>query len=214
MASIWEAPSNIVDIFERVRREHHERRLAKASLWYLVSDGPAVSRNQVVHTKVNRCTKPEKLASGHDFRIVVLAESWSHLTDAQREVVADEALCRCGVKYVPRMVEINGKEQPLKDEWGRVIHTDQISYDDEGVPKWVLNPPDAGLFYAVLRRHGEYREAAENVVRALAGEPLLGPANAPLFEDQDGDAGAASVDSLDNQVGEAVDSIEVERRAG
>jgi len=174
MASIWEAPKDMRELFERVRHDHHQPRLAQASIWVLVTDAPGVRGDQVITTTVHKCSAAEKLASGHDFRIVVRSETWANLADPQRLIAADEALCQCGVKYVPQTVEVNGKKEILKDEWGRVLYTDQISYDEQGVPRWKLNKPDAALFYVLLGRHGEYCEAAENVTRALDRRPLLG----------------------------------------
>lgn len=174
MASIWEAPQEIRRMAEQIKDDSHPH-LATAGLWVLCSDGKAVRNNQLVVTQSKKCTKTEKLSTGRDFKIIVLTESWSILPDAARQIALDEALCRCGVKYVPQTVEINGRKEVVKDELGRTVYTDQIEYDKEGVPKWRINPPDAGLYYAMLQRHGQYSEEAENATRALAGKRLKGP---------------------------------------
>ena len=41
--------------------------------------------------------------------------------------------------------------------------------------KWAVNPPDAGLYYDMLMRHGEYSEEAENVNRAIDNKPIKQP---------------------------------------
>jgi len=174
MASIWEAPQEIRRTAEQIKDEHHPH-LATAGLWVLCSDGKAIRNNQLIVTQSKKCTKTEKLSTGRDFKIIVLTEAWSILPDAARKIALDEALCRCGVRYVPQTVEVNGRKEVVKDELGRTIYTDEIEYDKEGVPKWRIHPPDAGLYYAMLGRHGQYSEEAENAARALAGKPLKRP---------------------------------------
>jgi len=174
MASLWEAPQEIVQQVKALQGEHHEH-LSLASIWVLCSDAKCIRDNRLIVTTTQKCTKTERLSSGHDFKITILMEAWAQLTDPQRAVALDEALCRCGVKYRPKTVEVNGKKEVLKDDLGRVIHTDQIEYDRENRPKWKVNAPDAGLFFDLLARHGEYGEEAENATRALAGKPLKLP---------------------------------------
>lgn len=166
MGSIWQAPKEIRDLVTEVRDEHHPH-LTAASFWVLVSDRKAISDNRVIVTTSKKCTKEEKLSTGHDFKIVVLAESWANLPDSAREIAIDEALCRCGVQYVPQSMEVNGKKEIVKDDLGRVIYTDQVAYDNEGNPKWRINRPDAGLYYDMILRHGQYSEEAENVALTL-----------------------------------------------
>lgn len=174
MASIWEAPADIRKALQAIKKEHHPH-LAAASLWALCADGKAIRNNQLVVTQSKRSTKTEKLANGHDFKIIVMMEGWSQLPDAAQQVTLDEALCRCGVKYVPQMVEVNGRKEVVKDDLGRIVYTDQIDYDKEGQPRWKINPPDAGLYYAMLQRHRKHSEEAENVALALAGKPIRKP---------------------------------------
>jgi hypothetical protein len=174
MASVWQAPDDIRRQIETLKDEFYPH-LANASIWVLCSDGKAVRNNRVLVTTTSRCTKTEKLSSGHDFKITILVESWSLLPDSARTIALDEALARCGVKYVPAKVEINGKKEIVKDEWGRTIYTDEIDYDKEGQPRWKVNPPDAGVYFTLLMRRGEYNEDVENVLRALAGKPLKLP---------------------------------------
>ena len=174
MASIWQAPQDIRNRIRSIQDEHHPH-LANASIWALVSDGPGIRDNQLIATQTKKCTQTEKLSSGHDFKIIIQVETWDKLTDAQRKIALDEALCRCGVKRVPQTMEINGRKEAVKDDLGRTIYTDEVEYDKEGRPKWKVNPPDAGLFYALLVRHGEYGEPAENVTRALQHKPIKQP---------------------------------------
>ncbi len=171
MPSVWEAPQEIAQQVRALRDEHHES-LSQASFWVLCTDSKAIRDNRLVVSQTRKCTNTERLSTKHDFKIIVYMEAWAHLTDPQRRVAMDEALCRCGVKYRPKTVEVNGKKEVVKDDLGRIIYTRQIEYDSENRPKWKVNAPDAGLFFALLQRHGEYVEEAENTVRALEGKPL------------------------------------------
>lgn len=174
MAEIWQAPEEIRTQLKQIKDEHHTH-LAAASIWTLCSDAPGIRDNQLIATQTKKCTKTEKLSSGHDFKVIVMMETWAKLTDEQRAVALDEALCRCGVRYVPETVEINGRREVLKDDLGRIIYTDEVDVDKLGNPKWKVNRPDAELYFALLKRHGEYNEPAENTTRALEGRPLKLP---------------------------------------
>jgi hypothetical protein len=185
MASIWEATADITQLVQRIKKDHHHPRLAQASIWVLISDGKGVVDNRIITVKAAKCTKHEKLSTGHDFKLTIMAETWANLTDAQRDIAVDEALCRCGVKYIPQTVEVNGKKEMLKDDWGRVLYTDQISFDNDGNPRWKINKPDAELFFSMLTRHGEYDESAENTTRALNRQPLKQPMVAQRADDID-----------------------------
>ncbi len=174
MASIWQAPDAIRKEINRIKNAHHGH-LGEASIWALCSDSKPIRQNRLVVTMTKRCSKTEKLSSGHDFKIIILMEAWANLPDAARELALDEALCRCGVKYVPQMLEINGKKEVVKDEIGRTIYTDEIDVDKEGQPRWCILPSDASLYFDLLVRHGKYSEEAENTARALAGKPVKKP---------------------------------------
>lgn len=174
MASVWQAPDDIRRQVEKIKDEYYPH-LSQASMWVLCTDSRAVRDNRIIATQSKKCTKTEKLSTGCDFKIIIMMETWANLPDDARQIALDEALARCGVKFVPAQVEVNGKQEVVKDEWGRTIYTDEIDYDKEGLPKWKVNQPDAGLYYTLLMRRGSYNEDAENVTRALGGKPLKLP---------------------------------------
>lgn len=182
MASIWEANEDIKRKLREIKKEFHPH-LSLASIWLLCSDGNAIRDNHVIATTTQKCTRTEKLSSSHDFKITIMMETWAHLTDKGREIALDEALCRCGVKYVPQKMEINGRKEVVKDELGRIVYTDEIEYDKENNPKWKVNRPDAGLYFDLLMRRGTYSEEADNAMRALSNKPLKGPVAAEESKD-------------------------------
>ncbi|MBI1372126.1 MAG: hypothetical protein GC159_05115 [Phycisphaera sp.] len=172
MASVWEAPRAIQDAVKRLKRNHHPH-LEHASIWVLCSDRAPLRKNRFVPTSSTLCTKTEKLSAGHDFKITISMEAWGKLTDEQRDRALDEALYRCGVKFEPETLEINGKAHVVKDDLGRVIFTDEVAYDKEGRPRWQINPPDADVFFGMLQRYGAYNDEADNTIRTVQGKPLL-----------------------------------------
>jgi hypothetical protein len=174
MASIWEASVKIQQQVRAIADQHHSH-LHQASLWVLCSDARAIRDNHIIATQTKKCTNTERLSSGHDFKIIIMMEIWAMLTDEQRDKALDEALCRCGVKRVPQTMEINGKKEVVKDDYGRIVYTDEIAYDKEDRPKWKINRPDAELYFGMIRRHADYNEEAENVQRAFAGQELKLP---------------------------------------
>lgn len=175
MSNLWEAPNEIKETVKGIKEQYHEH-LSLARIWVLATDANHVRDNHIIVTKTAKCTRTEKLSTNNDFKITIYMEAWSHLTDTQRDVAIDEALCRCGVKYLPQTVEMNGKKQVVKDDLGRTIYTDDIAYEEDGTPKWKMIQPDATLFYDLISRHGgKYNEEAENSQRAFDGKELIRP---------------------------------------
>lgn len=182
MAATWEANEDIKRKLREIKKEFHPH-LTLASIWVLCSDGNAIRDNHVIATKTQKCTRTEKLSSGHDFKITIMMETWAHLTDKAREIALDEALCRCGVRYVPLKMEINGRKEIVKDEVGRTVFTSEIQYDRENNPKWKINQPDAALYFDLLMRRGTYSEEADNTSRALQNKPIKSPQPAEESKD-------------------------------
>ena len=51
------------------------------------------------------------------------------------------------------MVEGN-KKVPVKDEWGRVKYTNVVKTDDDGKPKWRVDPFDLDVFAKNVLHYG------------------------------------------------------------
>lgn len=198
---IWEASDEYKQLVKDIKDIHHPH-LAQASIWVLISDTKAIVDNKLVATDTRRTTNTEKLKTGHDFKIMIRGSAWNILTDAQRRIAIDEALCRCGVKYVPETIEVNGKKEIITDEIGRIVYTNEIALDGQGNPKWKINNLDAGAYFAMLQRHGLYNEGIENIQLVLAGQPPKGPTAAT--QDQ---VGGDDVEA-DNDVEADIDDVE------
>lgn len=202
--NIWEAAIEYKQLVDQIKTAHHPH-LALASIWVLASDSKAIVDNRLVATETRRCTKTEKLKTGHDFKITIRAEAWNVLTEQQRKIAIDEALCKCGVRYVPEIIEINKKKEVVTDEIGRIIYTDQIATDGEGNPKWKINQLDAGVYFALLTRYSIYNEEVDNIQRALAGQPLKRPM---ATKQQDYDPGVEEDEEAAEEAGETDAGLE------
>lgn len=183
-SQIWEATDEYKQLVNDLKNAYHEH-LALASIWVLITDQKHIVDNRLVITDTKRCTKTEKLKTGHDFKITIRAESWPVLTEAQRKIAIDEALCRCGVRFMPETMNINNKDIPIRDDIGRVIYTTTIATDDQGNPKWKMNQLDAGAYFGLLQRYNVYSEEVGNILNVLSGKPIKKPIAA--VQQQDGD---------------------------
>lgn len=177
---IWEASDDIKKLVEETKTAHHPH-LAQAKIWVLVADTKPIKDNKLVSVRAAKCTKTEKLKAGYDFKIMVTAEAWRLLTDAQRAIAIDEALCHCGVKFLPQTVIVNKKPVVVKDDIGRIIYTNEIEIDEDDNPKWRMNQPDMATYFQLLTRYKAYNDDIQNGLNAIEGKPLktLTPAQEP-----------------------------------
>jgi hypothetical protein len=171
---IWEPGEDIKKIVKDLKDANYPD-LNQASIWVLVNDANPLVDNRLTPVEARICTTTEKFKSGHDFKIVIRARAWEKLTDDQRKIALDEALSRCGVRYKPQTVTVNGKEEPIKDDLGRILYSSEIMTDDSGTPKWKMNRPDVSAFFALIKRYGSHSVDIENFVRVLNGQDPVEP---------------------------------------
>ncbi len=161
MAAVWQANLEVEQLVEKVRLKHHVPRLATASVAVCFTDSKPFVHGRFNWGKVNKFSTIAKLyqSKSYDFLITLCADAWlSILGEKQREALVDLHLERCQVDYEPLTVEVNGKKQPVKDEWGRVQVSDVVKTDDDGVPKWKVYPLDLLVFQRNVMRYGCWSE--------------------------------------------------------
>lgn len=157
MALIWKAPDNIVELVNAVKHKHHMPRLVQAVVAVVLADVKPVINNRLNYGKVTKFSDFHKIWHGtrYDFCITLCSEVWhSVLGSTEREAVLDLHLTRCVGEYLPVMREIDGKTEPVKDQWGRIEYSDELKLDDEGKPKWKIAPLDLEIFADNARRYG------------------------------------------------------------
>ena len=158
MADIWKAPANVLDIVFKVRDEFHLPRLEGASIAMCFTDTKAFRSNRFNWGKTQKFSQFSKIwqANKYDFCLILCADVWNGLlNDRQKEALVDLHLTRCEVDYIPEMDE---RDRPVKDEWGRIQYTQEVKYDDAGQPKWRVLPLDLFVFTRNVSRYGLWCE--------------------------------------------------------
>lgn len=154
MATVTKAPPTVYDILGTIL-PHHQR-LEQASIGICLTDAKPFRAGRINLGKVTKFSEFAKIWQGEkkDFCITLCADVWYQiLNDAQREALLDLLVTCCDVEYEPLTQTINGKEVKVKDEWGRVKYSDQIQCDDEGRPKWKIQPLDLSVFAQNARKY-------------------------------------------------------------
>jgi hypothetical protein len=157
MPVTWKAPANILDQLNEIQLKHHSPRLDAAKFVVALSETKPFIQNRFNWGAVKRFSEFQKiwLSEEYDFCIVLCSDVWhSILNPEQKEALLDLHLSRCSPEYVPETVVEGKKKKVVKDEWGRVKYTNEIKYDENGNPKWVVHPLDLEVFTDNVLRYG------------------------------------------------------------
>ena len=155
MAIIVKASPQVFDSLAQVKDKHHLR-LEQAQIAICVTDAKPFRAGKINLGKVSKFSTLNKIWQGikYDFCITLCTDVWYQiLNDIQRESLLDLLLTCCDVEYEALTQEINGKKKVVKDEWGRVQYSDNIKCDDEGRPKWKVQPIDLLVFASNASRY-------------------------------------------------------------
>lgn len=171
---VWHANNEVQDIVREIKEKSHCPRLEEANIATSFNDGKPFKDGQFNWGRVVKFSPEAKIwhpkDKRYDFHISIPSDSWhSILNGSQRVAWLDLLITRCQVDYVPVFTEENGKQKPVKDEWGRIQYTDEIKRDDEGVPKWKLHPLDLSVFQSNVSRHGCWLQDLLDFGRQCAG---------------------------------------------
>ncbi len=156
MSLIWKSPADVLELLETLKLEHHpELELAKFTVAFDESKPFNKDRfnwgNVYKFSQFNKLWQVEKF----DFCILLCSEIWySILSKDQQTAWIDLHLTRCGVEYIPETVMEGKKKKVVKDDWGRIKYTTEMKLDDDGRPKWVINPLDLPVFCKNASRYG------------------------------------------------------------
>jgi hypothetical protein len=156
---VWKAPNDVQEIVSSIKSKFHHPRLEEAKIAISFNDAKPFINERLNLGKTSKFSTLAKLwhpdGKQYDFHISLPSDVWhSVLTGVQREAWMDLHLCRCQVDYIPETVEVNGKKRPVRDDWGRVKYTTEIKRDEDGSPKWVLDPLDLMIFQENVTRFG------------------------------------------------------------
>lgn len=176
MALVWKAPDEVISLVEAVKSLHHHPRIESALVAVTFDDSKPFIQNKLNLGKVTKFSPLARLWQNkrHDFCLSISMDLWhSVLKGDQRQAYLDLLLTRCGVEYLPEIVEENGKKKPVKDEWGRIQYTQQIKTDDEGNPKWKVYSLDLEVLSANVRRYGLWCEDLMEFNAAIVAAPEI-----------------------------------------
>jgi len=166
MSILWQAPSTVCALVGDTQKKYHTH-LDQAKIAVGFVDTKPFIHDQFNWGKVVKFTKAAKLWHGdkkYDFCIFLCADAWHNLLNAkQQQALGDLHLSRCKIKYEP----VREKGRIIRDEWGRIEYTNDVKYDDDGVPFWKLLPLDIGVFAENVKRFGLWCDDLVNFQHAI-----------------------------------------------
>jgi hypothetical protein len=170
----WQAGTDVIDLFKKVKEKHHHPRLELANFAVCFTDSKPFVKGRFNWGKVQKFSPLAKLWHGennkYDFLVIICGEAWQNiLTMSQREALVDLHLTRCDVDFEPEVNTdpVTGKETVVKDGFGRIQMSNNIKYDDEGVPKWKVHPLDLHVFTENVTRYGVWSEELLDFKKAV-----------------------------------------------
>lgn len=173
----WKAPSEVVELLEKVKTLHHPR-LEMARFAVCFNDNKPFIQNKLNLGKISKFSPLSKLWQGqqYDFCLSIPMDLWhSILKEDQKEAYLDLCLTRCTVEYKPDEIEENGKKKVIKDEWGRIQYTTEIKTDDDGNPKWKIEPMGIEVYIENISRYGlwmdTFQELSQTITDAIEWPP-------------------------------------------
>lgn len=154
MANTWQAPKEVWEVLERVRKSHPRLDLAKIAV-AMVDSKPFI-KNRFNWGRVSKFSPSNKIWMGarFDFCINICTEIWSTLTDPQRDAFIDLHLTRLDAEYEPETVIEGKKKVVVRDEMGRIKYTSTVKLNDNGEIKWIVYPLDLLVFAENIKRYG------------------------------------------------------------
>lgn len=155
MAQVWKAPENVSDLIAQLSHKYHGH-LENLNIAATFVDGKPFAKNRFNWGKVTKFSNYNKLWQGKkiDFSIDLCADGWGLLNGQQQEALLDLHLTRIVPEYVPEVIVENGKKIKVIDDLGRVKYTTEIKVDENGDPKWLVEPLDLVVFAKNVRRYG------------------------------------------------------------
>lgn len=168
---VWVADSDVFSLIEKVKTQYHCPRLEDASIAASFVDAKPFIRERFNWGKVSKFAPAAKLwhEKKHDFLITLCDAAWHILSESQKEALIDLHLNCCQVEYKPEMIGENGKQKPAKDDWGRIVYTNQVKFDEDGNPKWKVLPLDITMFQENVVRYGCWCQDLLDLKTAIEG---------------------------------------------
>lgn len=158
MSTVWKATDDILELIDSVKKKHHCPRLQDADFVACFDDCKPFVKNKLNLGKVSKFSNLAKLwqNKNHDFCFIIPIDLWRDILSKseQKEAYIDLLLSRCTMEFMPSVVEVNGKKEKVKDDWGRIQYTETPKLDSEGNYRWIVLPLDLEIYTENVRRYG------------------------------------------------------------
>jgi hypothetical protein len=170
MALVWTAPLEIIEKLQEIKDKSHPE-LESVSIVVELSDAKPFKNNRLNLGNVRKFSAANKIwqKGDFDFCITLVGEVWQDiLKGQQRDALLDLHLTRIEPVCEPQVVIENKKRIPCKDEFGRIILTEEQKLDKNGNPRWRIVPIDLGVLSRNVRRYGFWFDDLIEFQNALA----------------------------------------------
>lgn len=173
MAAAWIAPDNVISMLNELKTSNHSRLITESGecgVTVVLADVKPFINNRFNWGTVKKFSEFNRLfmPTPIDFCIVVSSDAWHQILDNdQRKALIDLHLTRIEPEYLPEVNVVNGKKKPVKDEFGRVVYSQELKLDENGQVKWKVNPLDLCTFIDNVVRFGCWAEELQNFKEAM-----------------------------------------------
>jgi hypothetical protein len=161
MATVWPATHDVFDKLQEVKDKYHSN-LGEISVVVEFSDAKPFKVNRLNLGNVRKFSCANKIwqKGDFDFCITIVGEVWQDILqgDEQHNAILDLHLTRIEPVCVPQIIVENKKRHAVKDEFGRIVFTEEQKLDKNGNPMWRIVPIDLGVLSQNIRRFGYWFE--------------------------------------------------------
>ena len=178
MALVWPAPLEVFQKLQEVKDKSHPQ-LESISVVVELSDAQPFKNNRLNLGSMRRFSAANKIwqKGDFDFCITLVGEVWGQiLKGTQCDAILDLHLTRIEPVCEPQVIVENKKRITVKDDFGRIVLTDEQKLDKNGNPRWRIVPIDLGVLAQNVRRYGFWFEDLvefQTVVTDLSGNQVL-----------------------------------------
>ena len=171
MALVWPAPVEVFEKLQAVKEKSHSQ-LESVSVVVELSDAQPFKNNRLNLGNIRRFSAANKIwqKGDFDFCITLVGEVWQEILKGEQcNALLDLHLTRIEPICEPQVIVENKKRIVCKDDFGRIILTNEQKLDKYGNPRWRILPIDLGVLSQNVRRYGFWFDDLIEFQSVLAG---------------------------------------------
>jgi hypothetical protein len=156
MALVWPAPPEVFEKLFEIKAKAHQK-LTDISIVVELSDAQPFKNNRLSLGNVRKFSAANKIwqKGDYDFCVTIVGEVWEQiLKGQQQDALLDLHLTRIEPVCIPEVIVENKKRITVKDEYGRIVLSEEQKLDKHGNPIWRILPIDLGVLVQNVRRYG------------------------------------------------------------